>query len=256
LELLDANGHKQPVELEVDGEALDSFLHTRIRQGVEIFLRELAITFREHDLPEIHVFLAGNARRSRHAKILFAPEGEAWLVLLGSIWGEGSVPRLIVHPPLPMDTVNPFAPTAKTGVALGLLRLSPRNGVRLLDHVRTLHVNEAPFRYFVGRMRRGVFQPVLSPDSTYGQWYEAGAVADGVFNLRFTQSLRARGEMKEGDPELLLYRQHLPEAFARQRLWIRPVTPAIVELALGLPGEPPDGKAPHISLDLGLLSQK
>lgn len=253
LDLLDANGNKQQLALQTDGEALETFLRQRISQGVEIFLGELASAFQEYDVPEFHVLLAGNASRSRHVKALFSPEGEAWPQLLERIWSQGPSPKIIVHTPLPMDTDQPYAPTAKTGVALGLLRLAPGNGVRLIDHVRTPHGHEAPFRYFVGRMRRGVFQPVLSHGSAYGQWHDAGPIADGVFNLRFTLSLRARGEMKEGDPELHLYRQHLPEAPPGARLWLRPIEPGIIELALGFANTPPDAHTPPLRLDLDLL---
>ncbi len=250
LELLDADGKKQNVELAIDGQALEAFLRERITQGAELFLRELASAFREYDVPEVHVLLAGNASHSRHVKAIFSPEGETWQQLLERIWGQGAAPRLIVHHPLPMDASNPYAPTAKTGVALGLLQLAPGNRVLLIDHVRSRHGDEAPFRYFVGRMRRGVFQPVLSPESAYGQWHEAGAVADGVFNLYYTLSLRARGEMKEGDAELYLYRQRLPEAPPGSRLWLRPAAPGLIELALGQAGISPDAHTPILRLDL------
>lgn len=253
LELLDADGKKQNVELAIDGQALEAFLRERITQGAELFLRELASAFREYDVPEVHVLLAGNASHSRHVKAIFSPEGETWQQLLERIWGQGAAPRLIVHPPLPMDASDPYAPTAKTGVALGLLRLASGNCVLLIDHVRSRHGDEAPFRYFVGRMRRGVFQPVLSPESAYGQWHEAGAVADGVFNLYYTLSLRARGEMKEGDAELYLHRQRLPEAPPGSRLWLRPAAPGLIELALGQAGIPPDAHTPILRLDLDSL---
>ncbi|MFC4487313.1 hypothetical protein [Tepidiphilus baoligensis] len=255
IQLLDANNQKQEVALRLDADALDAYLRTRIRTGVLVFLHELARAFRTLEVPEVHILLAGNASHSRHVRALFTTDSEDWKALITETWPDKVPFSLVVHAPLPMDKEHVYAPTAKTGVALGLLRLAPGNGVLLIDHVRAQH-DEAPFRYFVGRLRRGVFQPVLTPESPYGQWHELGAVADGVFNLRYTQSLRARGEMREGDGELNLYRYHLPEAEPGQRLWARPVAPGVIELALGMGGDAPSDQAPHIRLDLEALKSR
>jgi hypothetical protein len=243
LELLDAQDNKQAVELALDGAALDAYLSERIGRGVELFLAEMRRAFADWPAERgpIHVLLAGNASRSRHVQAAFDPQGPAWGERLARIWGHDgrARPRLEVHPPLPIDAKQPYAPTAKTGVALGLLRLAPGMGSKLVDHVRTRHDGEAPFAYFVGRLRRGTFQPALDPDTPYQAWRELGPVSDGAFNLYFTASPRARLGMLEGDAELLMERINWPEAKAGARAWARARQPWKIELGLGEAGSPP-----------------
>jgi hypothetical protein len=106
-------------------------LSVRIRCGVEVFLAELAAI--RDELPvgaAIQVLLAGNGCRSRYVKTLFDTQNEIWQELLSHAFGE-MPPDIVIHPPLPMDEANPHAPTTKTGVALGLLRLSPGKNILL-----------------------------------------------------------------------------------------------------------------------------
>ncbi|MCX8146695.1 MAG: hypothetical protein N3C59_10230 [Azovibrio sp.] len=241
VQLLDAEGNKQNVALAVDAEALDAFLAERIGRGARLFLREMARAFADW-LPErgaLHVLLAGNASRSRYVSQAFDVKAKTWPKLLAEAWGGREPPQIEVHMPLPIDPAQPFAPTAKTGVALGLLRLAPGMGAKLIDHVRTRHGDEAPFQYFVGRVRRGEFQTALDPDSNYGQWRELGSLGDGVFNLYYTTSSRARAGMKERDAELFMQRISRVEAGHGARLWVRALGPTKIELALGMAGAPP-----------------
>ncbi|MGB9670811.1 MAG: hypothetical protein ACPLXR_06640, partial [Halothiobacillaceae bacterium] len=91
IDLIDANGQKQKVELALDGEALDAFLTERIGQGVELFINELARAFAGEVRPEtVHVLLAGNASRSRHVRRAFGLDGDdsEWRALLERALGE------------------------------------------------------------------------------------------------------------------------------------------------------------------------
>ena len=134
----------------------------------------------------------------------------------------GGRPELIVHAPLPIDEDDHHAPTAKTGVALGLLRLCPGEGVKLLDHVRSEGGDEAPFRYFVGKLgRREEFTPTLTPQTPYQQWHLLGPLPQGVFKLCASISLRARTGMRQGDPELRIQRLDFPGTAAQDRLFAR-----------------------------------
>jgi hypothetical protein len=199
---------------------------------VVAFLTELARLHEElpDDTP-IHVLLAGNGCRSRHITALFKKDGELWPVLCAQVFGE-SPPEFIIHPPLPMDENAPHAPTAKTGVALGLLRLVPGENTLLLDHVRA-HDGQAPFAWFVGHLRRRRFEPALSPNATYGQWHELGPLQQGVFNLFITTSPRAHQGLQEGDLELKKHRLDFPSAPAGSQLFARAISPHKIELTAG-----------------------
>ena len=234
LDLIDANGNKKPCELALNASALDALLLEKIREGVHAFLVVLRSVL--PDLPEgvsIQVLLAGNGCRSRHIQALFDTEGESWGQLQQEVFGDLQ-PTLVIHAPLPMDDHNHHAPTAKTGVALGLLRVAPGANVKLVNHVHTRHDGQAPFAHFVGRLWRGKFEPRLVPGVTYRQWHEIGMLQQGVFNLLTTASPRARTGLVEGDAELSRQRLDFPAAPPGAKLYARAIKPDVLELAAAL----------------------
>lgn len=231
LDLIDANGSKKTCELALDAQALDGLLAARIRCGATAFLAELARI--QSELPAgvpIHVLLAGNGSRSRHVQRLFDTQGSQWAELLTQTFADNP-PEILVHQPLPMNTDNPHAPTTKTGVALGLLRLVPGKNTLLVDHLRQRHDGQAPFAWFAGRLRRGRFDPALAPGATYQHWHELGPLQQGVFNLYASSSPRSHHGLPEGDPELKMFRLDFPAAPLGARLFARAVTPNTLEMA-------------------------
>ena len=231
LDLIDANGGKQTCEIALDDKALDTLLADRIRRGVVAFLVGLARL--RPELPAgapIQMLLSGNGCRSRHIKKLFDTNGSLWPELLTKVFSEGHTPEILVHAPLPMDDTNPHAPTAKTGVALGLLRLVPGGNILLKNRLHTDNKGEAPFAWYAGPMRRGMFKPSISPQAIYGEWHELGPLQQGVFNLYTTISPRAHA-LKEGDAELRKHRLDFPAAASGSRLYARAVKPHLLELA-------------------------
>lgn len=232
LSFIDVNGKKvSNCEIKINTDSLDELLEQRVFRGGEAFLAELAAVSAEfpHGAP-IHVLLAGNGSRSRHVKAFFAKEnlGSA----LKKAFGESKkVPEIIVHEPLPMDEKNPHAPTAKTGVALGLLRVSPGKNILLKNHIHAQYEGQGPFAWFVGRMRRGQLELKLLPRSSYDSWHEIGRLQEGVFYLSATNSPRAQTGMTEGDPELKVQRLDFPAAPAGARLFAKATAPSVINLA-------------------------
>lgn len=234
LELINVDGEKKTCELTLDEEELDALLAQRIRDGALAFLAELAQVWTKLGMDAaVHILLAGNASRSRYVKVLFDTENEEWKNLLHEVFGD-SPPVMEIHQPLSMNQEDPHAPTAKTGVALGLLQLVPGENILLKNHVHEQHYGQAPFNWFVGKMRRGCFSPSIEPGHPYGEWQELGALQQGVFNLFISASPRARGKMQEGDPELKKFRRDFPSAPQGARLFARAKDPNTIELAAGL----------------------
>ena len=238
LDLIDANGSKQTCELVLDVKTLDAFLANRMRRGVEAFLAGLARM--RPVLPAgapIQLLLAGNGSRSRHIKGLFDTQSPLWKELLSQAFGKdqencsGEVPDIVVHPPLPMDDAKPHAPTSKTGVALGLLGLVPGEGTLMTSHLHAANDGQAPFAWFIGRLRRGHFDPILLPNMSYGEWRELGPLQQGVFNMYSSLSPRAHNGLADGDPELRKHRLDFPAAPAGSRVYARAVKPHLLELA-------------------------
>jgi hypothetical protein len=228
IKLLDVDGQKKQCELTLDKKSLDQLLEVRIARGLSSFLQELTHVVDQFTGKTVHVLLAGNGSRSRHLARLI--EENVLQELLIDVFG-GTPPNLEIHPPLAINEKDHHSPTAKTGVALGLLRLCPGEGVKLIDRVRTSSRDEAPFRYYVGGVRRGQFDAKLTPTCGSEGWTFLGIMPQNVFKMCYSQSPRARGGMDEGDPELLTLRIDFPAAPPGAKLFVRAIQPGIIELA-------------------------
>ncbi len=228
LDLLDVNGEKQRCELMLDADYLNSFLAERIERGVQAFFIQLAGVVDQLPPLPIHILMAGNGSRSRHMQALLSNENNQFTDILAEIFGS-NLPEVKIHPPLPVNEQNPHAPTSKTGVALGLLKLTPGWGVLMKNEARDSHAGQAPFGWYAGRLYRGSFAPELEPDTDYGQWHSLGVINGGVFNLYVTKSPRAKLGLADGSPELKLTQLSVPDAPPRAKLFVRATTPGCIE---------------------------
>ncbi|WP_421214109.1 hypothetical protein [Aeromonas dhakensis] len=254
IKLLDVDGQPRQCELALDKKKLDLLLEERIARGLRAFLQELAHVVDQFTGKTVHVLLAGNGSRSRHlARLLDDNVLQEQLIDIFA----GTPPNLEIHPPLAIDEKDHHSPTAKTGVALGLLRLCPGEGVKLIDRVRSSCSDEAPFRYYVGGVRRGQFDAKLTPTCDREGWTLLGAMPQKVFKLCYSQSPRARGGMAEGDPELMTRRIDFPAAPLGAKIFVRALQPGIIELAAAQDESAlPNNTIAHQKLDLdtGLMT--
>lgn len=254
MDLFDVDGQPRQCELTLDQGELDKLLEVRIARGLRAFLQELSHVVDQFTGKTVHVLLAGNGSRSRHLVRLL--NDNVLQELLIDIFA-GTPPNLEIHPPLAIDEKDHHSPTAKTGVALGLLRLCPGEGVKLIDRVRSSCSDEAPFRYYVGGVRRGQFDAKLTPNCDREGWTLLGAMPQKVFKLCYSQSPRARGGMAEGDPELMTRRIDFPAAPLGAKIFVRALQPGIIELAAAQDESAlPNNTIAHQKLDLdtGLMT--
>lgn len=230
LDLLDVQDNKCSCEIQLDEKALNDFLTERIAEGARNLLREMKVGFGETAQKEINLLLAGNASRASWVRDLFNSDGEPWKTLVKEVLGDNEL-SIIIHPPLEVDPKNHHAPTAKTGVALGALQLCPGNPVLVLNSLHDASSGEAPFRFFVGRMKQKCFEFVLPVRAEYGQWHELSQIFSGVLYLFSTASPRARdGQMKEGDPLLRKERIDFAGDTQKLRAYVRAIAPTRIEL--------------------------
>lgn len=269
LDLLSRDGEAVFCELKIPFDDLSDYLDIRIAQGVESFLIAMRKAFKEVMPKEVHVLLAGNSSRSKRVSKTFIRETqkskeeaiadfadvlspfvggtsvedvvEHHNPLLNMIFGD-SAPNVIIHAPLDADMNDESKPTAKTGVALGILRLCPGTEVEVINHVSGMSDGEAPFAYYVGRARRGKFQVRLNRSDSYDKWSEIGVVPkEGVFNFYYTQSNLAFGdEMVVGHTELYKGSIVFPISCAGQKIYASPKTPTSVNIGCGDVNEPKD----------------
>lgn len=112
------------------------------------------------------------------------------------------MPEFTIHKPLRSDPNDPFKPNTKTGVALGLLKMTPGEVLKVVNHDLT-ETTESLFQYYVGTHRRGVFKVGIHRGEEYDQWVELGRVRQGVFPLLYTTSPQALNNMERGSSGLV-----------------------------------------------------
>ena len=240
LSLFNRAGERVSCELLVQEDVLQRWLRDRIVLGVKNFFTALHAAFASRMPDAVHILLAGNASRSQWVAAAFelgavastedGPAAEVWRHLQ-AVFAGGSIPEFFVHAPLPVDEANPYRPTAKTGVALGLLELCPGSAIKVVNHVAERTDGEAPFAFYVGRIRQQRFQPVLLPDSHYQAWHELGPQREGVFELVYSELPLARaGGMAKGDPGLLTRRLEFSGDIHGHRVFARAIAPDRIEV--------------------------
>jgi hypothetical protein len=242
LELLNREGEKARCELVLKVPQLQDYLRTRITAGVHNFLVAMRDAFAEMP-PCIDVLLAGNASRSPWVLDIFglstsdadAGGGPREIDRMAAeVFGENAV-EIRAHAPLPMDSADVYRPTAKTGVALGLLRLCPGGTVKVVQRALQQDTGQAPFGHFVGRVQRREFVPVLKQGVQYGQWHDMGPVREGVYYLCHTNSPSAlTGKMLEVDPSLRKVRLDLAGHAPGMRLFAQVINPNEIEICSAL----------------------
>ena len=232
--LFDRSGKRSALQLKIAKSALLDYLEQRIGQGVLAFCVAMQKAYQDAVPDHVHVLLAGNSSLCRQISGYFGLDDEdagkslhaKMQAYMAQVFGE-KVPGLTVHPALASNPKDLFQPTAKTGVALGLLRLCDGGVAAVVDHSR----GEAPFAYYVGRIRQDKFQPVLMQGHAYGEWVELGRPRAGVFKLSYSQSpLAYTGEMAEGAHGLLQMRLEFAGIADGQRVFARAIEPAVIDI--------------------------
>ncbi len=240
LELLDREGSKVSCEFSVDEENLLEYLEERIEEGIQNFYVALHKYF--GDKPNtVHVLLAGNSSRSKWVSDFFGlnfHEGDEeddaryirmndWLISLYN----GDAPDIEPYDPLPEDKENIYSPTAKTGVALGLLNLCPGSATKVINRTKEQSNDDAPFHFYVGRIQRRQFKPGLLQGAAYNEYVELGPIRERVFQLVHSQSPRAHtGTMPVGDTELHIQKLAFAGNTDGHKLFAKIKGPATIEI--------------------------
>lgn len=242
LTLLNRDGERVECEIKIPVSALMLWLQERIRDGLRNFFTALKSSFEQERgrLPqEIHILLAGNSSRSRIVLGLLGcledDEGEelhqALLSDLSEIF-DTDIPEFEIHLPLQADESNPYAPTTKTGVALGLLRVSPGETLKVVNHAHKLN-SDSPFQYYVGTHRRNIFSVGLKRGDTYGEWAELGAIRGGIFPLLYTTQPQALNSIERGTNGLVEQNIEFSGSDIQgKKVFAKIITPDAIEIGL------------------------
>lgn len=245
LNLINRDGESQPIELSVPYDQLQEYLEKRILLGIEDFFVSMKKAFANKMPRTVHILLAGNSSRSRLVTDSFNLLPEENIVeaaqarrditqkIITDVFG-GVHPELISYAPLAADKENESIPTAKTGVALGILKLQKGSGVKVINHAGQ-STDEAPFAHYIGNQRRGKFNVGLVRNEAYGVWKKIGVPSENVFHLYHTQSnLAFNGNMDIGYNELFKKNIQFAGKNAGKSVFVRAVQPNVIEICLAV----------------------
>lgn len=174
------------INLKVDLNELDDIMKNRIEMGIKSFFDSLIHSFNLssssniNDILSVNIFLAGNASKSILVKQLMDKYSEVYQKKFG-------LPSefFVIYPPLgtkesaeilkknnkdflKIDSIS--YPTAKTGVAFGIIETRPGGRIKVTDGNLDKN-NEIEFKYYIGSNRRGLFYPQIKRDFEYNKWY-------------------------------------------------------------------------------------
>jgi hypothetical protein len=235
LNLLNNEGKTVSCTLKIPIDELNEYLSERIGKGIANFFIGMKEAF-GNDLPEeIHILLAGNSSRSVWIKEFFdsnIDDNNELVDLITAIFKTDISDTFIIHQPLEAKEDDVYSPTAKTGVALGLLDLCDGGSISLVNRTKAAEENETTFNHFIGRIRQDKFQIALKRGVDYNVWHELSAVGKGgVTYLYHTQSpLALHGEMEKGDSELTQMRLDFAGDTTGHRVFIRAIAPNQIEI--------------------------
>jgi hypothetical protein len=156
-----------------------------------------------------------------------------------------ALPRNVkVHRFIEPDRLNLGAPTVKTACALGALAMRfERVGATLRAEKRDA------FSYRVGRNRHGQLADVLDPAVEYDVWREMGSCTKPDIEVLFMRA-DDDGEVAADDPRVQRSLCRLGASAVGQRVYMRAVGPARVEVSVGPPGGEPASGAPLWCVEL------
>lgn len=250
--------------LKTDKAELEQILRDRIKEGVDNFFNALKLNFDRDDVAEcdcINIFLAGNSSKSpvvwelfeeqikertdrlnkklkaagkeadtEHTYYrIFPPLGVTEQDIRGqNETGQASVKKDTKEAKSKGKNLMVLKPTGKTGVAYGLLLC--RKGGKIKDVPEKKQDEEAKFRYYLGREKKGCFKVIISTSVKYGQWTEFIDASVDKFDIYCTSSPNATtNQLPIVSDFVFLKKCTIKEENTDASIYIRAVAPTIIE---------------------------
>lgn len=226
-------------------EELDAILESKIRDGVTSFMNGMlhAMAKISPRPTKINVFLAGNSCRSAMVEKIFAEAFQAFEARfkerLEKQGRELEQSIFELFPPLGTEAAKKkqvergcwvasdgYAPTGKTGVAIGLLKC--RTGVKVVDANKDEN-DEIAFQFVIGKMRAQKLIPVLTFASKLnGKWERFIGADEAEFDFYYTTKKSGlSGELSIHETERYTCPLANPDSGAS--VYMRPKSPTEIE---------------------------
>lgn len=258
VDLFDKEGIRiSAVKLDIDYKKIVNIFKERIEMGVRNFFEALKLTFKNHplnDTEKVHIFLAGNSCKSPIVKYCFNKYIENCSSEIIKYSGN-SKDYFYLYPPLGTEEARTvlteknlwndelsglYAPTCKTGVALGLLEGRKGGAIKVISELKAS--DEAKFRYYIGKNRKNKFLVVFSRDDEYEKWKNIGIPADDEeFELYYT----TLPEVTTNDMKILgisKKRCLLSDTNEDADIYIRAISPTQIEYCAAIESELIEGR--------------
>ena len=231
--------------LTVNVEELEQYIANRIRRGVKHFFEGMQQELGHYEnLEAINIFLAGNSCRAKVVKTIFDEEcknyctahhkDEDFFEIYPPLGSKECFTKL-ERKKIPFNKNDPYFPTGKTGVAIGLIMARPGHDV-LVKGARE-EGRQVGFKFTIGREERRAFTPVIPLNTPVATDDDEGWVSFGKkaltssFEILYS-SVPGAVQGKVAVSECKRKKVLLPQAFPEARIAVRPTSPDTIEVGV------------------------
>ena len=184
-------------KLDVKEDELKNLIREKIEKGIKNFFIKMEDAFKGEDVKEINIFLAGNSCKHPFVEEIFnryIEEKKDKLKI--NIYNTKMFDEL--------KETNKANPTAKTGVAFGLIYSRNSGRIKVISRDEKANINnEINFKFYIGNNRRNKFNCIISPNSSYDEYKFFGIVKSDIFELYYSTSPEAQtNEMKSSEAKI------------------------------------------------------
>ena len=184
-------------KLDIKEDELKNLIKDKIEKGIKNFFIKMEDAFKGEDVKEINIFLAGNSCKHPFVEEIFnryIEEKKDKLKI--SIYNTKMFDDL--------KETNKVNPTAKTGVAFGLIYSRNSGRIKVISRDEKANINnEVNFKFYVGNNRRNKFNCIISPNLSYDEYKFFGIVKSDIFELYYSTSPEAQtNEMKSSEAKI------------------------------------------------------
>jgi hypothetical protein len=178
-------------KLDIKEDELKNLIKDKIEKGIKNFFIKMEDAFKGEDAKEVNIFLAGNSCKHPFVEEIFnryiEEKKDKFKI---NIYNTKMFEQL--------KETNKVNPTAKTGVAFGLIYSRNSGRIKVISRDEKANVNnEVNFKFYVGNNRRNKFNCIISPNSSYDEYKFFGIVKSDIFELYYSTSPEAQtNEMK------------------------------------------------------------
>ena len=196
--LFDSHGEVNAgFKLNVKEDELKKLIKEKIEKGIKNFFIKMEDAFKGEDVKEINIFLAGNSCKHPFVEEIFnsyiEKKKDKFKI---NIYDTKMFEKL-------KDTKK-TNPTAKTGVAFGLIYSRNSGRIKVISRDEKANINnEINFKFYIGNNRRNKFNCIISPNSSYDEYKFFGIVKSDIFELYYSTSPEAQtNEMKSSEAKI------------------------------------------------------